>query len=66
LFVRGGRRWQTSSIVGVTKICWKIWKLGVEEFGTLGCSLSFKDCNKRDAITNVINSQNLWQNTERD
>jgi hypothetical protein len=24
LFVRGGRRWQTSSIVGVTKICWKI------------------------------------------
>jgi hypothetical protein len=66
LSVKGGRRWQASSIVGVTKSCWKFWKLEVEEFGTLGYSLSFKDCNKRDAITDVTNSQNLRQNTEKD
>ncbi len=32
----------------------------MEKFGTLGWKLNFKDCNKRDAITDVINSQNLW------
>jgi hypothetical protein len=63
LFVRGGRNWQASSIVGGTKNYWKFKKLGVEESRTLGCNLSFKDCNKKDVITNVINSQNLWQNT---
>ncbi len=35
----------------------------MEEFGTLGWKLNFKDCNRRDAITYVINLQNLWYNT---
>jgi len=43
----------------------EVLKTSVEEFGTLGWKLSFKDCNKRDVITHVINSQNLWQNIER-
>jgi hypothetical protein len=59
LSMRGGRRWQASSTIGVMKSCWKFWKLGVEEFGTLGWKLSFKDCIKRDAIANVNNSQSL-------
>jgi hypothetical protein len=46
LFVRGDRRWQASSTVGVMKSCWNLWKLGVEESKTLSCSLNFKDCNK--------------------
>jgi hypothetical protein len=66
LSMRGGRRWQASSIIGVMKSCWKFGKLGVEEFGTLGWKLSFKDCIKRDAIIDMINFQSVWQNIERD
>jgi len=44
----------------------EVLKTRVEKSKTLGCKLSFKVCNKKDAITNVINSQNLRQTIERD
>jgi hypothetical protein len=64
--MRGGRRWQASSKIGVMKSYRKFQKLRVEESRTLGCNMSFKDYNKRDVITNVINAQNLRQKTKGD
>jgi hypothetical protein len=43
----------------------EVLKTSVQEFGTPRWKSNFKDCNKRDAITNVINSQNLRQNIKR-
>ncbi len=64
--MKGLRKWQASSTIDVMKRYWKLKKSRVEEFGSLEWKSNFNDCIKSNAIVDVINSQSLHHNIEKD